>query len=521
MKKLKIIPYDTTLRDGAQTPGVRLSVDEKLRILIELDKFGFPYIEGGWPDANPTDAEFFKKAKKLKLKNSKLVAFGSTMRVKETLKNSEVLKALLKSDTEVVTIFGKSWMLHVTEALRTTGERNLEMIFQSVGYLTKSRRVFYDAEHFFDGFRDNPEYALKTLEAAKEAGAETIILCDTNGGSTPEFIFTATRVVRQKLGEHFPLGIHAHNDSGFATINTVYAVKAGGGNIPFQVQGTINGAGERTGNVDFCTFLPSAKLKYGIDIGKIDLKKLTSLSRWIEMENNLVVPQNSPYVGLRAFCHKGGVHVSAVMRSPLAYEHINPDLVGNQTSFEHSDQGGGANVLVMAKTHGFSVEAGSSKHRQIVKDMKGLQVLGEAQEFILLNRVLVGDKEPFEVLPESLSTSRRDGVASSRIEVVIDREKSSQYAEGKGQINAFDLSLREILIKKYPEVYEVKLLHYNMPDIHNPGTDAEVVIHTIFGAGSKRWTSISKGTNQQIAGENAIIDGYKYYLLQSLKAKKR
>lgn len=515
MKQFKIIPYDTTLRDGAQTPGVNLSVNEKLRILQKLDEFGFPYIEGGWPDSNPTDVEFFKRAKKLKV--GKLVAFGSTIRVNETPECSKVMKALLESETEVVTIFGKSWMLHVTEALRTTGARNLEMISQSVAYLAKRRRVFYDAEHFFDGYKDNPEYALNSLEAAKNNGAEVIVLCDTNGGSIPEFIFETTKAVREKLGEDFPLGIHVHNDSDFATVNTIFAVLAAGSKVPFQVQGTINGAGERVGNVDFCRFLPVANLKYGIDIGKINLSQLTAISRWIELENNLTVPQSAPYVGLRAFCHKGGVHVSAVMRCKNAYEHVDPAMIGNETSFEHSDLGGGANILAMAKKHGFSIKSGSEKHIELVKRMKEVQILGDAQESLLLRRVLLGISEPFDVLPESWSTSWHNGRAFAHIEVMVNGDIITQEAEGDGQINAFDIALREALVKKYPEVSEIKLLHYNMPDIQEPGTDAEVVIHTIFGVNGKRWTSIAKGTNQQVAGENAIIDGYKYYLFQILK----
>lgn len=517
---LKIILYDTTLRDGAQTPGVSLGVDEKLRIAEELDSFGFPYIEGGWPDSNPTDVEFFRQARGLRLQQGKLVAFGSTIKVNETPETSGVMRALLESETEVVTIFGKSWMLHVTEALGTTGARNLEMISQSVAYLADRRRVFYDAEHFFDGYRDNPEYALQTLEAAKLGGAEVIVLCDTNGGSIPEFVYETTEVVRKKLGEDFPLGIHVHNDGDFATVNSIFAVRASGNKVPFIVQGTINGVGERTGNLDFCRFLPSAYLKYGMDIGEVDLSKLTELSRWIELENNLTVPPNAPYVGLKVFRHKGGVHVSAVMRCKSAYEHINPALVGNETSFEHSDLGGGANVLAMAQKHGFYVEPGSVKHRELVRAMKDLQVLGEAQEFLLLKRVLDGEQEPFNVLPESLSTSKRNGVAFAQLRVRVNGDQIDQYAEGNGPINAFDIALKEALARRYPESAELRLLHYNMPDIQAPGTDAEVVIHTIFGANGKRWTSIAKGTNQQIAGENAIIDGYKYYLLQNSGKRK-
>lgn len=515
IERQRIVGYDSTLRDGNQTPGVVLTIDEKLRIASELDSFGFPFIEGGWPDSNPTDVEFFKQAKGLSLIRGKLVAFGSTIKASETPDNSPVMRSLLASETEVTTIFGKSWMLHVTKALETTGARNLEMVAQSVAHLAGHRRVFYDAEHYFDGFRDNPDYALETLVAAKNSGAEVIILCDTNGGSVPEFVFKATRAARLRLGKNYPLGIHVHNDGDFATVNSIFAAKAAGTEVPFMVQGTINGAGERTGNVDFCRFLPTAQLKYGMDIGGIDLSKLTELSRWIEMENNLFVPPNAPYVGLKAFCHKGGVHVSAVMRCFEAYNHIDPALVGNKVSFEHSDQGGGANVLAMAETHGFTMKVSSPQHRELVNLMKQLQVLGEAQEFLLLHRVLIRGSEPFDVLPESSSMSRRNGFASADLKVRVNGDVLNQHAEGNGQINSFDIALRKALTKRYPRVSEVRLLHYNMPDIQRAGTDAEVIIHTVLGVEGKRWTSIAKGTDQQIAGENAIIDGYKYYLLQN------
>lgn len=516
---LKIIPYDTTLRDGAQTPGVSLGVDEKLRIARELDSFGFPYVEGGWPDSNPTDVEFFKQARGLRLQQGKLVAFGSTIKVNETPETSGVMRALLESETEVVTIFGKSWMLHVTEALGTTGARNLEMISQSVAYLADRRRVLYDAEHFFDGYRDDPEYALQTLEAVKLGGAEVIVLCDTNGGSIPEFVYETTEVVRKKLGEDFPLGIHVHNDGDFATVNSVFAVKASGNKVPFIVQGTINGVGERTGNLDFCRFLPSAYLKYGMDIGEIDLSKLTELSRWIELENNFTVPPNAPYAGLRAFCHKGGVHVSAVLRCRSAYEHINPALVGNETTFDHSDLGGGANVLVMAKKHGLSVEPGSAQHRELVKCMKDLQIFGDAQESLLLRRVLLDISEPFDVMPQSWSKSWHDGRAFAHVEVQVNGDLIVQEAEGDGQINAFDIALRNALASKHPRISEIELLHYSQPDIQQPGSGAEVVIHTVFATDGKRWTSTVKSTNKQVAGEKAIIDGYKHGLLEYLEDK--
>ncbi len=507
----KAIIYDTTSRDGGQTPDVALSVENKLHITRRLDEMGIHFIEGGWPDANPTDIKFFEQAKKLELKNSKLVAFGMTTKVGVLPENSDTLRALLQSETEFVTVFGKSWMLHVRHALGTTGKENLRIINQTIDFLAKRRRVFYDAEHFFQGFEDNPRYALKTLEAAQDGGAEVIILCDTNGGSTPELVFEATSTARTRLGDSMPLGIHVHNDTGFALANTFAAVRAGA----TQVQGTINGLGERAGNLDLCQFLPNAVFKYNMDIGKIDLRELINLSRFVEMESGFLMPANASYVGRNVYTHKAGVHVSAVRRHPQAYSHLDPSLVGGEMSFEHSDQGGGANVLAMAERQGFFIESGTPDHHELVRRMKELQVLGDAQEFLLLNRVLRKDPEPFDVLPESLSTSRRNGDAFANLVVRVNGDILTQQAEGNGQINGFDIALRKALERKYPQVGEVRLLHYSMPDIQRPGTDAEVIIHTTLGADGQRWTSIAKGTDQQIAGENAIIDGYKYYLLKN------
>lgn len=378
--------------------------------------------------------------------------------------------------------------------------------------MTERRRVFYDAEHFFDGYKDNPEYALQTLEAAQQGGAEVIILCDTNGGSLPEFIFEATSAARARLGTNFPLGIHAHNDDDSAKENSIQAVLAGAR----QVQGTINRAGERCGNLDLCVFLASVNLKRGWGIGNINLEELRNLSRFVELENGLAVPVYNAYTGENAFTDKGGVHASASRRCPWAYRHIDPSLVGGESSISYSDLGGGANVEDMAEKFGFPLEVGSVQHRELVRMMKEFQVLGDAQGFLLLNKVLRNNPEPFDVLPENRSTGRCDGVAFANLVMRVNGDELTEYAVGNGQIHAFDIALRKALERKYPHVAAVKLLHYRSPDIQKPGTDAEVIIHTTFGAGGHRWTSVSKGTDQQIAGENAIIDAYKYFLLKVL-----
>lgn len=509
IERLKVIPYDTTLRDGAQTPGVNLTVDAKLRITPKLAEFGIPYIEGGWPDSNPTDIEFFRRARNLDLKDSKLVAFGSTIKVNETPGSSAVMRALLESGTEVVTIFGKSWMLHVKEVLRTTGSRNLEMISQSVAYLVGRRRVFYDAEHFFDGYRDNPEYALQTLEAAQQSGAEVIILCDTNGGSLPEFIFEATSSAKARLGADFPLGIHAHNDDDSAKENSIQAVLAGAR----QVQGTINRVGERCGNLDLCVFLASVSLKRNWDIGNIKLKELRELSRFVELENGLAVPVFNAYTGENAFIDKGGVHVNASRRSPWAYRHIDPKLVGGETTYNHSDLGGGANVEEMAERFGFPLEVGSAQHRELVRLTKELRVLGDAQQYLLLRRVIKGGPELFDIL-ESKVTSERGRGAYASVIVRINGDDSIKTAEasGKGPINAYELALKKALIESFPQVTEARLQHYKIPETQKAGTDVPVVVYTEFGADGQRWTSFVSDANQQEAGEKAIDDGFKFYL---------
>lgn len=510
-----IIPYDTTLRDGGQTPGVTLSPDTKIRIAERLDREGFPYIEGGWPGANPTDTDFFRQLRGHKFQHAQLVVFGMTGRVGVKPENDPSLQTLLEAETEVVTIFGKSWLLHTEKVLGTTAEANLESIYDSVVFLRRQgKRVFYDAEHFFDGYKNNSRYALSTLEAARSGGAETVILCDTNGGATPEFVSRATKAARRKLGQNFSLGIHVHNDRGLAVASTIAAVKAGA----TQVQGTINGAGERTGNVDLCVFIPTAKFSYGIEAVGIDLTKLYDLAKFVESENGLHIPNNHPFTGKNAFTHKGGVHVDAVRKVPKAYEHIDPKLVGRERSFESSDQGGGANIMEIGKKYGYELEKTDPRVREMVEKMKGLGVLGDAQEYLLLYEVLTGKPRPFEVLERSVTTkTTQDGSKRSATVIVkINGEIIQETATGNGPINAFDNALRNVIGKYYPAVYQVGLIHWAQPPTQRIGTDAEVVIRASFGANENEWTSATRGTDQQVTGENALIDSYNYYILHKI-----
>ncbi len=505
----RIKPYDTTLRDGGQTPGVNLDLNDKLRLAERLAKVGFPYIEGGWPEANPTDEELFKRAKGLDLRQSELVAFGMTGRIGTKPENDPGLDALLRSDTNIITIFGKSWMLHVQEALRTTGPKNLDTIYNTVAFLKGAgKRVYYDAEHFFDGFSNDKDYALETLQAAVSGGAEVLILCDTNGGATPEFVTEATNSAR----ERFPktdLGIHVHNDGGLALINTIAAVMAGA----TQVQGTINGAGERAGNVDFCQFLPTAKFKYGIESG-LDLTEIKSLSGFVELVNGLMVPPGTPYTGGNAFKHKGGVHVSAMERNKRAYEHIDPAWVGSETSYEHSDQGGGANILAMAQKHGFLLEKNDPSYNELIRRMKEMGVLGDAQEFLLLHDVLVKTPRPFKLLDGTRVTTTRGSKPDASVQVRINGGKVQEISMGNGPINAFDRALRKVLGEYHPAVYQIKLFRWTQPPTQAIGTEASVIIRAEFGANGDRWTSIASDTDQQTAGENVLADCYNYYILR-------
>lgn len=518
--------FDTTLRDGAQTPDVTMTSDNKARIAERLDTMGFAYIEGGWPEANPTDSEFFREIRGHRFDHAQIVAFGMTGRLGVKAKDDPGLEMLLRSETSVITIFGKSWMLHVEEVLTGTGEQNLESIFESVKYLREQRkRVFYDAEHFFDGFKENRKYALNTLMAARRAGAEAVILCDTNGGGTPEEIFEATIAVRKKIGEPSPLGIHVHNDAGLAVATTLAAIKAGA----TQVQGTVNGLGERSGNVDWCTFLPTAEDKYGIDTG-IDLSKITSLARFVEMETGLLIPVNHPYVGENAFTHKAGVHVDAMRKHPEAYQHIKPERVGQVTSFEHSDQGGGANVLEIAQKWGYKLNKKDPRVARMVEEMKRLKALGDAQEFLMLYRVLEDGNDIFELHSETSVQIARDGIHLANVVVSFDsgdpEEAPISYSEraGVGAFDAFARGLNLLLQSRFPIVREIELLDYMVTTAQRQvkaGTGAEVEIHMEFGLNGERWTSIRRNVDEQIANQDAYVDGLKYFILKRKLDRKR
>ncbi|MBI2334391.1 citramalate synthase [Candidatus Daviesbacteria bacterium] len=511
MKNTKIIPYDTTLRDGAQDPRARLSVAKKLAIAKRLDKWGMPYIEGGWPGANEIDTEFFQEAKGL-FQHSQLVAFGMTARIGVKPENDAGLNMLLKSETKVVTLVGKTWLQNVKLTLRTEGLPNLETIRKSIEFLTKEgREVFFDAEHWFDGFSQDPQYAMAALEAAKESGAAALALCDTRGSCTPEFIYRATRFAKKRFPD-MQFGIHAHNDGGLAVINSVWAVKAG----VTQVQGTINGVGERTGNVDLCVVLPTAEFKYGLKSG-LDMQQVFDVAHFVAKQNEIPVPANNPYTGKNAFRHKAGLHAAGQQRDPESYQHIDPNLVGNTISFVQSEQGGSTNVEIMAKKHGFDLSRNNPAFTRLVEEMKKLKVLGDAQEFLLLHKFLGSEVEPFDVLVGSRVTDTRGQPPEAYVKVRVNGSIHEETAFGDGPINAFDLGLKAALLQKYPQVKDILVDDYtvSLPQTGG-GSAAEVEVYVRLKAGGTTWTSRVRGTDQQRTGEDALIQGYKYYLLKQI-----
>lgn len=515
-----IIPYDTTLRDGAQDPRARLSVERKLNIAKRLEEWGVPYIEGGWPGRgeDEIDTEFFKEAKGL-FQTSELIAFGMTARIGVHPANDDGLNKLLESETGIITIVGKTWLQHVKRALRTEGLPNLDTIHRSIEFLTKQehRDVFFDAEHWFDGYRQDPEYAIAALEAAVEGGAKALIPCDTRGSCTPEFIYKAMTDVKNRF-PHIPLGIHVHNDGGEAVSATIAAVKAGA----TQVQGTINGVGERTGNVDMCVVLPRADFAYGIKTHPhLDLRQVTPIARFVEEQNEIILPDNNPYTGRQVFTHKAGLHGSGQQRDDEAYEATTPESVGNKRFYVMSEQGGWATVEAMARKHDFELSRNDPSSTPLVDEMRKRKVFGDAQEFLLLHEFLSSGVLPFEVLDGSRVIDTRGGAPDANVRVHVNGDIYHEAAEGDGLINAFDLALKKALAHKYPEVHAITL-----GDNHDDykvtkfgkGTAAEVEVFARFvDSNGQVWTSRVRGTDQQRAGEDAIVQAYQYHILKGRK----
>jgi 2-isopropylmalate synthase len=517
----KVFLYDTTLRDGTQAEEISLSVMDKIAIAERLDEFGIHYIEGGYPGSNPKDKEFFERGKRLRLKHAKLCAFGMTRRVGKKAEEDANMKALVSAETPVITVVGKTWDFQVTEALRTTLDENLKAIQETVEFLKKrTGEVMFDAEHFFDGYKRNPAYAMKALAAAVDGGADWLVLCDTNGGSLPSEVGKIVREVRKAV--KLPLGIHTHNDSEMAVANSLVAVEAGA----TQVQGTINGYGERCGNANLCSILPSLQLKMGYAVVPPErLRKLAGLSRYVAEIANLKHWLHQPFVGNAAFAHKGGMHVSAIRRHPGTYEHIDPELVGNRRRVLISDLSGRSNILSKLQEKGIQFRPGDPAAEEIlerIKDLehKGYQFEGAEASFEILVRRALGTHKPFfelkgfRVIDEKRSETEAP-IAEATIMVEVDGRVEHTAALGNGPVNAMDNAIRKALETFYPELSEVELLDYKVRVLSAGGTGSSVRVLIQSGDGEHQWGTVGVSHNIIEASWQALVDSIRYKLWRS------
>ena len=517
----RIAVYDTTLRDGTQGAGITLSADDKLRIAEHLDAFGVDYIEGGWPGSNPKDMEFFERARGRTWRHARLTAFGSTRRPGIPPERDENLNLILAAGTPAAALFGKSWDLHVREALRTTPDENLAMIEDSVRFVrSRGVEVVYDAEHFFDGWKANPEYALATLRAAERAGASVVVLCDTNGGCLPHEIRAGVEAARRAV--EGPLGIHTHNDGELGVANTLVAVEAG----CVHVQGTINGIGERCGNANLISIIPNLQLKMGYRcVPETQIARLGEVSRYVAELANITPNEYQPFVGLNAFAHKGGVHVSAVMAHPPTYEHIAPETVGNARRVVVSDLSGRANVLYKAQEMGIDLSRDRPEVRQILAELKRLEHEGyqfEAAEasFELLMRRIMGQHRPsFALLGLRVTVEKRDAgvcAAEATIKVAVDGQEEHTAAEGDGPVHALDRALRKALGRFYPEIQRVRLVDYKVRVLNaDAATAARVRVLIQSTDGAHTWGTVGVSENVVEASWQALVDSLEYVLLRA------
>jgi 2-isopropylmalate synthase len=521
MRQLEI--YDTTLRDGAQTEDISFSVEDKLRITEKLNELGVHYIEGGWPGANPRDMEYFKKARKFNLEKSKVVAFGSTHRPKHKVEKDVNIKALLDSKSRIITIFGKTWDFHVKEALKISLEENLDIIYNSVAYLKKNTEsVFFDAEHFFNGYKDNPRFALKCLLAAQDAGADCLVLCDTNGGTLPDEVKKIMTDIMKNV--HLPIGIHAHNDSECAVANSVIAVESGAS----HVQGTINGLGERCGNANLCSVIPNLQIKLGMScLAAEQLRKLREVSRFVNELANLRHFKRQPFVGDSAFAHKAGIHVSAIRKKPETYEHIKPELVGNSQRVLISDLAGRSNILRKAEEFGIHLDPDSSQIQDIVTTLKNLENEGfqfeaaEASFELLMKKSLGLHKRFFDLIGFRIIVEKRkegeNPISEATIMVKVGGNIEHTAATGDGPVNAIDNALRKALDKFYPELKNVKLHDYKVRVLTaGKGTSARVRVLIESGDEEKRWGTVGVSENIIEASYQALVDSIEYKLLKTV-----
>ncbi len=518
----KVFIYDTTLRDGSQAEGVNFSIEDKVRIAEKLDDFGIDYIEGGWPYANPKDNLFFQKMKKVSFKHAKLVAFGSTRKPGVRVSEDKQVESLIRAETPVITIFGKSWDLHVKEALRTSLEENLSMVYETVEFLKRyADEVIFDAEHFFDGYISNPDYAMAVLEAAIKGGADWIVLCDTNGGRLPHEVKDITEKVRERFSGA-RIGIHAHNDSETAVANSIMAVIAGAR----QVHGTINGIGERTGNANLCSIIPNLQIKLGFEVvPEENLKRLTEIAHFVAELSNMPLPRNMPYVGESAFAHKGGVHASAVMKRTETYEHIDPEIVGNRRKITVSDLAGRSNLLYKLREFGIEVDERSPELLKLVEKIKELEKEGyhfeaaEASLELLCKRHfgLVKDYFDFEAYRILIAKRSMDEmpVSEATVRLSVEGVREHTAALGNGPVNALDRALRKALEEFYPNLKEMQLIDYKVRIINeSAGTSAKVRVLIESTDGKRKWGTVGVSENVIEASWIALTDAIIYKLMK-------
>ena len=511
--------YDTSLRDGTQREGISLSLDDKLKIAQRLDAFGMDYIEGGWPGSNPKDVEFFRRAPSLGLSHARLAAFGSTRRKNSRPADDANILALLGAETPVVTLVGKSWELHVVDVLETTLDENRAMIEDSVAYCkSQGKEVIYDAEHFFDGYKANSGYALATLEAAARGGADCVVLCDTNGGSLPWEVEATTCAVIERLGPGVAVGIHTHDDGGCGVANTLGAVRAGA----IQVQGTVNGYGERVANANLCSIIPDLQLKMGYDcVPTEQLAGLTSLSRYVAELANLTHDDHLPYVGASAFAHKGGIHVAAMLKHAASYQHIDPQPVGNRQRSVGSELSGRGNLVDKIQQFGLNPE--SLDIPAVLEQIKQLEAQGftfegaDASVELMLRRTHPAYVPPFEMTDYTVNVQRRRGrglIVEATVKVRVGPKIMHTVAEGNGPVNALDAALRLALTGVFPQISGVRLEDYKVRILdgeNNTAATTRVLIES--RRGTRRWSTVGASPNIIDASWRALADSMEYALI--------
>ena len=518
---MRIEIYDTTLRDGSQSEGISYSVEDKIRIAKRLDEFGMDFIEGGWPGSNPKDEEFFERMKSVPLRHAKLAAFGSTRRANVRAKDDEQIQKLVRAEVPVITIFGKSWENHVFHALHTTLEENIEMIGDSIAYLkSKAPIVIYDAEHFFDGYKDNERFALNCLKVALDEGADRLVLCDTNGGTLPHEVTEITKRAR----EFFPnavIGMHTHNDAECAVANALAGIQAGAS----HVQGTVNGYGERCGNCNLISVIATLKLKMGYDcLTPESLSHLTGLSQYIDEIANLTPDTRRAYVGKSAFAHKGGVHADAVLKG-ASYEHINPELVGNSRRLLVSELAGGSSMAGKATEYGLDLDRKSPQARALLQSVaerehEGYSYEGAEGSFELLMMQAMGTYRPLFSLKGFRCIVEKRGldsepVTEATVKIEVDGQERLMVAEGDGPVHALDGALRKALLEFYPELAQIRLTDFKVRVVNTKeGTAAKVRVIIDSADGEQDWSTVGVSTNMIEASWRALVDSVLYGLLR-------